>query len=78
MAPVAGDLPCVCHSDSASSDPGLAVKGKFAAKHLLMSSLFSWSTWFITGPGQPDICFPVYDQGQCMISSLCFLSICSL
>jgi hypothetical protein len=40
MAPGAGDLPCVQYSDSASLDPGLAVKGKFAAKHLLMSSLF--------------------------------------
>lgn len=26
MAPVAGDLPCVHYSDSASSDPALAVK----------------------------------------------------
>lgn len=40
VAPVAGDLPCVHYSDSASSDPGLAVKDKFATKHLLMSSLF--------------------------------------
>lgn len=73
MVPIAGDLPCVHYSDSAASDPGLAVKGKFTAEYLLMSSLFfmvylvyhrSGTTWYL-----PSCLWPGTMYNPCLVFS---------
>lgn len=78
MAPVAGAHPCVHYSESDSSDSGLAVKGKFATKHILMSSLFSWFTGFITGRDSLIFAFLSMVWGAMYTSLLCFLFTCPL
>lgn len=73
MAPVAGARPGIHYSEPDSSDPGLAVKGKFATKHLLMSSLFfmAYSVYCRLGTTWYLLFFSVvWDDVQ--MFSLCF------